>query len=85
MSALEKRSDPFPIKIFMIYVLFYAGQAMYNTYLNLYLYDHGLTQSMIGTVTSISTIVLVLIQPLWGVLSDKSKAKNQIVGFLLLM
>ncbi len=85
MPALEKRSDPFPIKIFTIYVLFYAGQAMYNTYLNLYLYDHGFTQSMIGTVTSVSTIVLVLIQPLWGVLSDKSKAKNQIVGFLLLM
>ncbi len=29
--------------------------------------------------------MLVLVQPLWGVLSDKSKSKNQIVGMLLLI
>ena len=79
------RGEPFPIKMFLIYVLFYAGQAMYNVYLNLFLDQNGFSKTQLGLLSSVSTIVLVLVQPLWGVLSDKSKSKNQIVGMLLLI
>lgn len=78
----ERNSDRFPVNIFLIYIIFYAGQAMYNTYLNLFLTQSGFTMTAIGAVQSASTIVLVLIQPFWGILSDKSKSKNQIIGFL---
>ena len=71
--------------MFLIYVLFYAGQAMYNVYLNLFLDQNGFSKTQLGLLSSVSTIVLVLVQPLWGVLSDKSKSKNQIVGMLLLI
>ena len=77
--------EPFPFKMFLIYVLFYAGQAMYNVYLNLFLNQNGFSNTQLGLLSSVSTVVLVLIQPLWGVLSDKSKSKNQIVGMLLLI
>lgn len=83
METLNK--DRFPVKIFMIYIIFYAGQAMYNTYLNLFLTQSGFSQTAIGMVQSASTIVLVLVQPLWGIISDKSKSKNWIIGFLSLM
>lgn len=85
MLKKSNAADPFPIRLFMIYILFYAGQAMYNTYLNLFLDSKGFSMTMIGTVGSVSTIILVLIQPLWGILSDKSKSKNHIVGFLLIV
>lgn len=81
----ESFRDSFPARLFMIYILFYAGQAMYNTYLNLFLNSKGFSMTAIGALGSISTILLVLIQPLWGVLSDKSKSKNNIVGFLLIV
>lgn len=82
---VTSKEEPFPIKMFLIYVLFYAGQAMYNVYLNLFLDQNGFSKTQLGLLSSISTIVLVLVQPLWGVLSDKSKSKNQIVGMLLLI
>ncbi len=78
------KSDKFPINIFLIYIIFYAGQAMYNTYLNLFLTDAGFSMTLIGGVQSASTIILVLIQPLWGIISDKSKSKNRIIGILLI-
>lgn len=82
-----RKDDRFPFNIFFIYVVFYAGQAMYNTYLNLFLMDSGsgFDQTKIGLLQSAATIVLILIQPLWGILSDKSKSKNQIIGFLVLL
>jgi len=76
--------DRFPANIFFIYIVFYAGQAMYNVYLGLFLTDSGFSMTAIGTVQSVSTIALVLIQPIWGIISDKSKSKNQIVGILLI-
>lgn len=81
---LQENTERFPMKIFLIYVIFYAGQATYNTYLNLFLRSADFSQTAIGIVQSVSTIALVLIQPLWGVLSDKSKSKNQIIGILSL-
>lgn len=77
-------NDPFPINMFLVYVLFYAGQAMYNVYLNLFLNENGFSNTQLGFLSSVSTLCLVLIQPLWGILSDKAKSKNRIVGFLLL-
>ncbi len=77
--------DRFPVKIFSIYVIFYAGQAMYNTYLNVFLTSVGYTMTQIGQIQSVATILLVLMQPVWGVISDKSKSKNQVVGFLALI
>lgn len=85
MAESEQSREMFPVRMFMIYVLFYAGQAMYNTFLNLFLYNHGMQMDQIGFLSSFSTLVLVLIQPLWGVLSDKSKSKNRIIAMLLIV
>ena len=84
-KPLTKTNDPFPIKMFLIYVLFYAGQAMYNVYLNLFLNENGFSNTQLGFLSSVSTLCLVLIQPLWGIMSDKAKSKNRIVGMLLII
>ena len=70
-TSAVKKSDPFPIRLFLVYVFFYAGQAIYNVYLNLFLNSKGFTNTKLGLVSSISTAALVLIQPYWGILSDK--------------
>lgn len=74
----------FPTRLFSIYFLYYAGQAVYNTYVNLYLADAGLSQSQIGLTVSISTLFLLLVQTFWGNLSDRSKNKNNILKILFL-
>lgn len=72
----------FPTRMFSIYFLYYAGQAIYNTYLNLYLADVGLSQSQIGMTVSISTLFLLLTQTFWGNLSDRSNNKNTVLKIL---
>ena len=79
----DERKTPFPIGIFLTYVLFYAGQAIYNVYINLYLDATGFTKPMIGFLTSATTVALLAVQPLWGIVSDKSKSKNRIIAFLM--
>ncbi len=74
--------DRFPARIFSIYFLYYAGQAIYNTYLNLYLADAGLSQTQIGMTVSISTLFLLLTQTFWGGLSDRAQNKNTILKIL---
>ena len=74
----------FHTRLFSIYFLYYAGQAIYSTYLNLYLADAGLSQSQIGMTVSISTLFLLLTQTFWGDLSDRSKNKNTVLKILFL-
>ena len=75
----------FPIHIFLIYVIFYAGHAFYNTYNTLFLYGSGLTQEQIGMISSVFTAILIFIKPMWGVISDRSKNKARIIGVLLII
>lgn len=75
----EKR---FPTRIFLLYILFYSGQSIYNTYLNLFLTEQGFTKTMIGSIVSVSTIFLLIAQLLWGVASDRVKSKNTIIKIL---
>ncbi len=84
MSALEvHKAERFPFQIFLAYIIFYAGQAVYNCYGNLFLDAHGFSQTAIGTVSSVSTVILVLVQPLWGIISDKSKSKGAVVAITM--
>ena len=74
---------PFPIYLFLTYFIFYCGHAVYNTYGTVFLSQNGFSQTLIGMMSSAATLVLVLIQPLWGVISDRSKNKNRIAGLLI--
>jgi|GEM_PF-4743715 len=62
----EKKSMSFPKGLFCVYLIFFSGQAIYNTYLNLYLAQIGFSTTQIGSMISISTIVLLIAQTFWG-------------------
>lgn len=81
---MEKQAvqEAFPLRLFALYVLFYSGQSIYNTYLNLYLSSVGLSESQIGLIVSISTICLLAAQLFWGMVSDRSKTKNRVLHLL---
>ncbi|MFA9380090.1 MAG: MFS transporter [Acetanaerobacterium sp.] len=74
----------FPIKLFVLYVIFYSGQAVFTTYLNLYLNDIGFCKAQMGSITSISTLLILITQPLWGIASDRTKNKNVILSVLFM-
>lgn len=75
----------FPVSIFILYMVSYSGQAVYGSYLNLYLAGIGFSQSQIGLTVSVSTCFVMLFQMLWGALSDRAKAKNNVICGLYLL
>ena len=56
VNQKRPQREAFPICLFSLYVLFYSGQSIYNTYLNLYLSSEGLSDSQIGFIISVSTL-----------------------------
>jgi PPP family 3-phenylpropionic acid transporter len=74
--------DPFPLRLFLIYFLFYAGQSIYSTYLNLFLAGEGLSASRIGLIVSVSTCFILAAQLFWGMASDRARSKNSVLLLL---
>ena len=72
------KKQKFPINLFLPYLGFYSAQAIFGTYLNLYLNDVGFSKTQMGMFTSLSTLLVLIVQPLWGYVSDRSKTKNRI-------
>lgn len=78
------KKQKFPINLFLPYLGFYSAQAIFGTYLNLYLNDVGFSKTQMGMFTSLSTLLVLIVQPLWGYVSDRSKTKNRILNLLLI-
>ncbi len=76
------KKGAFPGCLFLIYVVSYGVQAIYSTYLNLFLKGEGLNEGKIGLIASVSAAVALAGQLLWGVLSDRAKVKNHILQLL---
>lgn len=78
------KKQKFPIHLFLPYLGFYSAQAIFGTYLNLYLNDNGFSKTQMGMFTSLSTLMVLIAQPFWGYVSDRSKTKNRILNILLI-
>ncbi len=74
----------FPVSVFILYVISFSGQAVYGTYLNLYLSSIGFSQSQIGLTVSVSTCFVLLFQMLWGAISDRARTRNTVIRALYL-
>nr|WP_277753253.1 MFS transporter [Metabacillus mangrovi] len=62
------------LNFMMFYFLVFFGIGALSPLLSVYLRDSiGLSGSQIGLVLSISPVVMILIQPVWGVMSDVTK------------
>lgn len=78
-------AEKLPLQLFSMYVFFYSAVAVYNTYINLYLSSTGLTNPQIGGIVSVSTILTLVTQLGWGVVSDRARNKNRVLGLLFLL
>lgn len=78
----QKNKDNFPIIFLVMYIVFYAGQMVYDTYLNLYLTQIGMSATRIGTVISISTVGILFSQLFWGRVSDRTGKKVMVLRML---
>ncbi len=68
------------------YFLIFFGIGSLYPLLTVYLdNDLGLTGSQIGTIMSISPVVMIVVQPLWGILSDWTQKPKVILTISILL
>lgn len=77
------RTDRFPFRFFAFYIFLYGAQSMFSAYMNLFLRDRGFSLTQIGALVSVSTLALLLVQPVWGLASDRAKNKNAVMLILI--
>lgn len=79
----EKQSK-YLLTFIFLYVFTYMCNAVYGTFIPVYLNSLGYNKTYIGMLLSLAPIVAILGQPLWGTLSDRSKTKNTVLKILIL-
>jgi len=68
----------------LVYIFTYMCSAIYGTYIPVYLSGIGYNKTSIGVLLSLAPIIAIAVQPLWGILGDRSKSKNTILNILIL-
>jgi PPP family 3-phenylpropionic acid transporter len=59
------------------------SNAVYGTYLPVYLQSVGSTSSQIGLALSLGSLVSILAQPIWGSIADRAKTKNNVLKLMI--
>ncbi|MEH7117516.1 MFS transporter [Neobacillus vireti] len=77
-----------PIRIYLLFLCLYAvsymGNAVYGTFMPVYLKSIGLSQTSIATLLSFGPLIAILAQPLWGSIGDRAESKNRVLQLLAL-
>lgn len=61
----------------LIYFVFMAARALFGPFITVYLQEKGLSASLIGVITGINSFVIILSQPLWGIVADKMRSTKR--------
>jgi MFS transporter, PPP family, 3-phenylpropionic acid transporter len=81
---LNNRSDVrLPVNFIALFGLTIASNAIYGTFLPVYLHRSGFTDTLIGTLLAIGPFVAFPAQPFWGLLGDRARSKNTILRVML--
>ncbi len=67
-----------------LYATLFMSNAIYGTFLPVYLDYIGYSKASIGVLMSLGPFVAIIAQPFWGIISDRSKSKNQILKLLFI-
>jgi PPP family 3-phenylpropionic acid transporter len=83
-AVVERRNYVTNFYYFLIYyVVIYMGNAIYSTFIPVYLYSSGFSQPQIGTLLSLGPFVAILAQPWWGTVGDRARTKNAVLLLLI--
>lgn len=62
------------LSLSLIYFLFMSARAVFGPFVTVYLGEKGLDAEAIGMITGINSLVIILSQPLWGIVADRFRS-----------
>lgn len=83
---LEKENERgHMLRLQLVYLFLYMGNACFNPFLPIYFHSRNLTYTEIGIVFAVNSIIAVFFQPIWGYLTDKylNKRKTIIISLCI--
>lgn len=83
MSAAQARAITYRLCGFYFFLFF--GLGAHLPLLSLYLADFGLSGVQIGSLLAAGPIVAILVQPVWGMISDRYQAQKKVLLLSLLL
>jgi MFS transporter, PPP family, 3-phenylpropionic acid transporter len=81
---LREKSTRVYLLFLGLYGVSYMGNAVYGTFMPVYLKNIGLSHTSIATLLSFGPLIAILAQPVWGSIGDRSESKNSVLQILLL-
>lgn len=67
------------VTISIYYSLIFMSAGAYGSYIGLYYTDVGFDTSQIGTLSTLSAVMAILVQPYWGLIGDRAQYKNNVL------
>jgi MFS family permease len=65
------------ISFALIYFLFMSARAIFNPFVTVYLQEKGLPVQSIGFIVAANSLIIIVAQPFWGLISDKLQSVKQ--------
>ncbi len=81
----RKKASVAPYTVFLIFNAVFFMMDTTNSYFNIYLDQLGFSKTMIGTVTSVSSLAAMICQPVFGALLDRSASRTRMLQLLILI
>lgn len=78
-ESTQKRTDPaFRVRVtfIIIYILFMSARAIFNPFVTVFLNEKGFAAEKIGLITGANSLVVIVSQPFWGIISDKLQSSK---------
>jgi PPP family 3-phenylpropionic acid transporter len=79
---MNKKS--FIFNFIAFYAVMYMGNAVYSTFIPVYLNNIGFNSTSIGTLLAVGPMVAVIAQPVWGLVTDRSTFKNNVLKLIII-
>ncbi|MDD9269403.1 MFS transporter [Paenibacillus sp. GCM10023248] len=69
----------------LFYALIYMSTGAFFSYISVYYTEIGLGNFEVGILTSVGAVIGLIAQPLWGIISDRSRYKNNVLVCCILL
>lgn len=78
-----KKSSGFPWKFGLFLATYYLANAVYQGYVAKYFEAVGMTHKQLTVLLAMAPVISVVMQPVWGMLGDRSKSRNAVLAMLI--
>lgn len=85
MRMEQRKPRVSPYAVFLIFNTVFFMMDTTNSYFNIYLNDLGFSKTMIGTITSVSSLAAMICQPVFGAMLDRSASRTKMLQLLILI